>query len=413
MQDVRPAEIDLDGLDAHPAAAPAAERREHPLRANVLYCLKVFVGVRIGLGILALLATALLVPNVATSVPGWPAPVQTPGWHNIFTAWERWDALWFLRIATGGYASGDLTAAFFPLYPLLIRGLTVVMGGHPFAAAMIVSNLASLGACIVVYELTRAEWDETFARRTVLYMSIFPTAYFFVAPYSESLFLLLTASALLAARRGRWDYAAACGALAAATRSIGLVLILPLALEAISQARSREKGRFRAALLPLAASAFVTTGTLAYLFFWKRFNGDFLTPLNDQNGWLREFSLPWSSVVKGTTEAFRFIGTYSGGYHQVDWLIVMFALAALVWVLMRTPLTYASYALASLVVPLSFIFEGRPFMSMPRFILPIFPLFWALARLAERFRANDAVVAVSAAGLGVMTVLFVNWYFVF
>ncbi|MEA2499705.1 MAG: hypothetical protein QOH26_2110, partial [Actinomycetota bacterium] len=74
---------------------------------------------------------------------------------------------------------------------------------------------------------------------------------------------------------------------------------------------------------------------------------------------------------------------------------------------------YVVYTLAALLMPLSLIFEGRAFMSMPRFVLPLFPLFWALSRFAERFRAHDLVVAVSAAGLGVMTVLFVNWYFVF
>jgi hypothetical protein len=374
----------------------------------------VFLGVRVGLGLLALLATALLLPEQAISVPGWAAPERVSGWHNIFTAWERWDALWFLRIATGGYADGDLTAAFFPLYPLLIRGLSVMIGGHPLAAALIISNTAFLGALVALYELTRTEFNERIARRTVLYIAIFPTSFFFLAPYSESLFLLLTVCCLLSARRAHWEFAGLFGALAASTRSIGLALILPLALEAIRQARAHEPGRrLRAAIVPLVWSGFVISGTAAYLFFWHRFNGDWLTPISDQHGWLREFSPVWATLVKGTTEAGRFIGQYSGGYHQLDWLLVAVALAALVWVIARAPLVYSAYALLGLVVPLSFIFGGRPFMSMPRFIVVIFPLFWALAHLAERFKAHDAIVAVSAAGLGVMTILFVNWYFVF
>ena len=389
-------------------------------KETFFYCLRVFVGVRLLLGLLAVLATALLQSNVATTVPGWDAPVQTPGWHNFFSAWERWDALWFLRIAINGYEDSDLSAAFFPLYPLLVRGVSMMIGGHPLAAGIFVSNAAFLGALIVVFELTREVFSRPIAKRAVLYMAIFPTAYFFVAPYTESLFLLLVAGAFLAAHRGRWEWAGLCGALAAGTRSIGLVLVVPLAVQAFMQWRTRRSqgeekktGIDRHLLVALAWSSFVAVGTLSYLFFWQRFNGDWLTPINDQNGWLREFSFPWTSYLRGTQEAFRFIGQFAGGYHQLDWIFVTVALVVLIWLFRKIALPYWLYGALSLLVPMSFIFGGRPFMSMPRFILPIFPIFWGLALLAERYKIHELIVAVSAAGLGIMTVLFINWYFVF
>jgi hypothetical protein len=249
------------------------------------------------------------------------------------------------------------------------------------------------------------------ARRAVLYMAVFPTAYFLGAPYTESLFLLLALGAFLAARRGRWEIAGACGALAAATRSIGIVLILPLAVEAFLQWRKNRRGP--AFAIALSWSAFVAVGTLTYLFFWERANGDWLTPLNDQNGWLREFSWPWQSLRGGTKVAFDFIGVYSGGYHQLDWLFVILGLAVIAWAAARLRPTYALYAIACFVIPLFFVFGGRPFMSFPRFLLLVFPVYWGLARFGERFRAHEAVVAASAAGLGMMTLLFVNWYWVF
>jgi hypothetical protein len=67
----------------------------------------------------------------------------------------------------------------------------------------------------------------------------------------------------------------------------------------------------------------------------------------------------------------------------------------------------------SLLLPLTLAFDGRPLLSLPRFVVVVFPLFWALARLAERWRVHDAVVATSAAGLGLLSVLFVNWYYIF
>ncbi|MFP5298137.1 MAG: hypothetical protein ACLGHL_04020, partial [Actinomycetota bacterium] len=160
-------------------------------------------------------------------------------------------------------------------------------------------------------------------------------------------------------------------------------------------------------------SAFTVAGILAYMLFWYRANGDPLTPLSDQNGWLREFSWPWETIRAGTSLAFQFIGQYSGGYQQLDWLFFVVAMAAVAWAVLRTRPTFGLYALASLAMPLFLVFGGRPFMSLPRFLLPVFPIYWAMARFADRFRAHQAVVAVSAGGLGLMSLLFVNWYWVF
>src|SRR4051812_39892948 len=140
-------------------ASPGRERVR--LTDGLRYGLLVFLCLRIGLSIVALAATALLphaqelkpLPDAIipspVGVPGWDAHLFTPGWHNLVTAWERFDGLWYLRIASGGYANGDGSAAFFPLYPLLIRGLSFALGGHPLAAALLVSNLAFAGSLVV------------------------------------------------------------------------------------------------------------------------------------------------------------------------------------------------------------------------------------------------------------------------
>ncbi|HWO71681.1 MAG TPA: mannosyltransferase family protein, partial [Actinomycetota bacterium] len=135
------------------------------LRGALAHSLAVFAALRVGLAILALTAVALL-PNAATApggaaaglpgpvdVPGWPAPEPGPGWRNLVTAWERFDALWFLRIAEEGYREGDGSAAFFPLYPLAIRTVSRLLGGRPLAAALLVSNAALLAALVVLHLL--------------------------------------------------------------------------------------------------------------------------------------------------------------------------------------------------------------------------------------------------------------------
>jgi hypothetical protein len=404
---VRTQEPTLTRATATPEERAAGRDR---LRRAFRYCLGVFLGVRVGLAILGLVAVAVLPALEAVGPPGWPVPPIERGWHHLVTAWERFDALWFLRVGTLGYVDGDGSAAFFPLYPLLIRILSPLLGGHPLAAALLISHAAFLGALVVFYLLTESEYDEATARRAVLYLAVFPTVFFFLAPYSESLFLLLAVSSLAAARRGRWALAGIAGALASATRSVGILLPLPLGVEAIQRWRERREGLIG----PLLWSAVAILGTALYLVFWWRKSGDWLAPLHQQATWQREARLPWETIASGTREAFRWPGVYPGGYHLLDWIVVVPALVAAVWVTVRTRLIYAVYTWASLLAPLTLVFPGRPFMSLPRFLLTIFPLFWAPAILArDRRWVHETVIAVFAAGLGVMAVLFVDRYYVF
>jgi hypothetical protein len=398
--------------EASPGGRDRAEESRR-LRRGFAYCLWVFLGLRVGLSLVALAGVGLL-PDIDNAVgpPGWdPSPV-TPGWHNLVTAWERFDGLWFLRIATDGYVDGDGSAAFFPLYPLLIRFLSPLLGGHPLAAAYLVSHLAAFGSMALLYFLTASEWGERVARRTVLYLAVFPTSFFLLAPYSESLYLVLVLACLWGARRKRWAVAGLAGAAAAATRNVGVLLLLPLSVEAVHQ-WLEDRSALRL-VRSLAWSALVVAGAGAYLLYWEGLSGDWLAPLHQQANWQREGSFPLATVIRGTREAFRFIGEYPGGYHLVDWLIVVPALAAGVWVARRARPMFTTYTWISILAPLSFIFPLRPFMSVPRFLLPIFPILWAGAVWGLRRRAiHEVLVAASAGLLVLLTVLFVNWYYVF
>ena len=409
-----------------PDSSEPRSEESRSFRQGMLYCLAVFISMRVILSLLALVSIALLtnagllsegVRNAAgipgpVSVPGWPAHVVTPGWHNFWTAWEREDALWFLRIATGGYANGDGSAAFFPLYPLLVRVFSFAMGGHPLAAGILVSNLALLGSLCMLYVLTRSELSEPTARRAVLYAAVFPTSFFFLAPYSESTYLLLVLVCLWAARRQRWGAAAAAGAGAALTRNVGIVLALPIAVEAIQ--RWMESGRKGVPVPGLLASLGPPAGTALYLFYWQQKSGDWLAPVHQQAGWDRHLTSPFSALWQGILDAFHFTGVYPGGYHQLDLLVVAPALALAVYGAFRFRPAFSVFVWASLIPPLLLVFSGRPLMSIPRFLLPLFPLYWAAAVWTRNHPLRHEVYLVtSSLLLGVMLLLFVNWYYVF
>jgi hypothetical protein len=109
-----------------------------------------------------------------------------------------------------------------------------------------------------------------------------------------------------------------------------------------------------------------------------------------------------------------FVGDTGGAYWLLDWVIVVPVLLLAGFAAWRYRPSYAVYLWGGLLIPLTFVFWGRPLISMPRFVLPLFPAFWAAAELAERFRVPRwGLAAVGAAGIGVLSVLTVNWYYIF
>ena len=386
------------------------EASEPRLRDGLRPCLITFIALRVGLVVLAAIAVGVIPAREGVDVPGWLAGPIDHGWRAAFTALERQDALWFLRIATAGYDASDGSAAFFPLYPLVVRVVSWLVGGRPLLAATLVSNASFFGALLVLYDLTVRELSEAVARRTIVYQAVFPTAFFFLAPYSESLFLFLSVLAFRQARRDRWMSAALAGGLAALTRSIGVVLIPALLVMAFERYRANG-GR----LGPRVASAIaVALGPLAYFAWWGIARGDALAPLHAQANWQRVAAFPLGSLWRATQMAFGGLGVVDPAYWIIDLLITGVVIAAVVIGWRRLPLPYLIYALGCLLIPLSYPFEPRPLLSMPRFVAVIFPGFWVMADATERSRLpSAAVVACFAAGLGLSATLFMNWWYIF
>ena len=146
--------VDQDLRAVEPVVAAPAGRLvvSTDLREALRYAGWVFLGVRVGLGLLALLGLSLVPAN--GELLDRFEQVQEPGWGMLLGAWERWDAQYYLRIIDAGYPIGDARAAFFPLYPMLAWVVRPLVGGSSLAAALVVSNLALFAALVVLYRLT-------------------------------------------------------------------------------------------------------------------------------------------------------------------------------------------------------------------------------------------------------------------
>jgi len=367
-----------------------------------------FLGAHLLLGAIGVIGGGML-PLPQGQPPtdaGFANPQLSPGWHMLVTSLQRQDAQWFLRLATTGYAPGDHSAAFFPVYPLAIRTVDLVPGIGPLGAGLLVANAAAFGALLLLHALTRWELGAVAARRAVLFTALFPTAFFLYAPYTESTFLLTSVATFWFARRDRWGWAAVTGAVAAATRSVGILLILPLWVEAIT--RSRRDGR---PLLPrLAAAAAVAIGPLLYAGWWAWRYHDLWAPLDAQRAWRPDGAQPpWVTLWWGLRFAWRY-----QTWWLIDITVVSLAIVGIMLVVRRIPLSYTIYATSSVLLPLLLPLASRPLLSMPRFVAVLFPVSWGWAIAAERRRPPETAILVAfAGGFCLLAFLFINWLAVF
>jgi hypothetical protein len=336
-----------------------------------------------------------------------------PAANALVAPLARWDSVWYLAIANDGYPLDDpRRAAFFPLYPLLLRAAETVVREPILAGALV--SLACFGvALVLLHRLTELELGPAAAGTAVWALALFPGAVFFSAVYSEALYLALSIGCLYAARTGRWAWAGAAGALGAATRSAGVLLVVPLAVMWLTRAdgapRRRAADAAWIALVPAGLAGFCAALALG--------GGDALAPLHAQALWFRELAGPFVGVWDGTTAAWRGVHHLGDPAARADVVLFGFlaaAVPAVAGVVRRLPPAYGAYVLAALALPLSYPVGPQPLMSLPRFLAVLFPLFmWLGAWLADGGRARRAaVLGPSAAGLAVVTAVFATWHWV-
>jgi Mannosyltransferase (PIG-V) len=316
---------------------------------------------------------------------------------DLLSPLARWDAAWYLDIAHDGY-DGGLDTAFFPLYPLLVRALVLPFAseGALLVSAYVVSLACFLCALWLLHRLAELELGRGAAGASVWLLALFPAAVYFGAPYSESLFLLASVGAFYAARTQHWALAGAAGAAASATRSAGLVLLVPLVLMWLGSQRRRLGELMWLGVAPL--------GLAAYAFYLEVDHGDAFAFLDAQDAWYREFAGPFVGVWDGAVAAW-----HGDSIDIVLFGFLVFAAVALVGTFRRLPLAYGVYALAALALPLSFPVDPQPLMSLPRFVAVLFPLFIWLGLVTDERGRTVPVAAVSAVGLAAFTERFASW----
>jgi hypothetical protein len=344
----------------------------------------------------------------------------------VTDVWARWDSVWFLRIAEHGYDSASgAAAAFYPLYPGTVSVVGWALFGHYVLAGILVSLAAAFAAFMLLYRVAEERLGADGARRAVLYLAVFPFAFFLQAVYSESLYLLLTLAAFVLAERRRFLPAGAVTGLALLTRPTAAALLPALALLAW-----RERDRVRAlAFLAVAPLVFA-----AYPLYLWRAEGDAWAFLHAQRLWNRHLSPagPLGGIWDGLRAGWAGVEQLATGSHthrywtpvqdadpirvatlnleMLAFLVLFVVLTVIAWRRFGAP--YGLFAALSLAIPLSVPSERWPLLSLPRFGLTIFPLFLALASLGGRPRLHTAIIVVSSLLLGVSVAQWALWQWV-
>jgi Mannosyltransferase (PIG-V) len=310
--------------------------------------------------------------------------------RTLWQSWRRWDSGHYVGIALHGYQQPFHTA-FFPLFPILERALSVILTrGDPFIAGLIISDVATLVLLLVLYQLVSEDFDAERAAHTILYLSIFPTAFFFATAYNEALFLCLTLMSFYNMRHGNWWLAGLFGFLAGLTRSVGLLLLLPFCYEYLRQ-RQFELRKMRVDVL---AGALIPAAILVFsVYCYLRFH-DFLAFSHAEVTWQRELRWPWHGIIGSIKAILISSGPLSfqtlrnlldlGPDLLVGALIVLGFVGP--WRLPRSLWSYVIYA-GALYLFLQFFPTGGtgifPLQSMSRYMLEIFPAFILLAAFAR------------------------------
>jgi hypothetical protein len=308
------------------------------------------------------------------------------------------DAGWYQTIAAHGYGALPRSATrFFPLLPLLDRGLHDITLLTVGVASLLITNLAALLLGMGIYALVRSEWHDTLlARRAVWLIMLAPPAFVFVMGYSEALLVLLAVVFFLAIRRGTWWWAALFGYLAGTARPIGCLLVVPAVIEVLRTWPSAGWRRWPGKVAAIVSSV---AGTVTYLGLIRSTSGGFLQPLKVQQQQAHHGALtdPVSTIYHSLTALAH--GHHIGDALHVPWIAVAAVLIVLAF--WRLPVSYGAFALCVVAIALS----GSNLDSFERYALSAFPLVIAASTLLRSTRVATVIYVLSGAAMALYAVL--------
>jgi hypothetical protein len=314
------------------------------------------------------------------------------------------DAPHYMYLAQYGYTNqGDPAnfIVFFPLYPILVRLITLDFS-YVNLSGMIISFIASTIAVLYLYKITKLDYNDNTAKLAVLFLCIFPTAYFLCAQFTEALFLAISISSLFYARRGSWFFAGFLAFLASLTRIAGLLLLPVLLVEYLYQ----KKGQLDTVNWKIVWVFLPVFGFFIYLLINYQVTGDFFTFMTvERVHWFQTF---------GPLEGLRqTIASFSRDYPSnfiIGYAQIIFAAFGLFMILVSAKLklriSYQIYMLLTWLLAVSTSF----WISIPRYVIAMFPMFIALGVLSNK-KPFGKLLLLTVSAVFIVALFYFTWLF--
>ncbi|MBP7774238.1 hypothetical protein KA078_00440 [Candidatus Woesebacteria bacterium] len=343
-------------------------------------------------------------PYSQTLLPQYSAQRE---WYS----WANFDGVHYLTIAEKGYAGAALIQAFFPLFPLSMIAVGQLTHNY-LVSGLLVSHIAAVVSIFLLLAVLRPYAPRPLRFRTLVLLFVFPTSFYLVGLYTESLFLALTLGAFYFGYRKQWLWATLCAGLVAATRVVGLAVVIALLVEYAAQKKWKLQKSDIPHLLLISLGSLGLVGYMAYLYF--KFDDPLLflhvqsqfgagrqdsVVLLPQVLWrgvkillYSDMNLRWWTSLQELLYTLLFFGTLIYGYLKK----------------MKLPLSWLVFSIISLMLP---TLTGN-LSSMPRYALVIFPVFFIWAQQKLSWPKWLLIFGIFTVGLVLNTILFLQGYWV-
>jgi Gpi18-like mannosyltransferase len=374
-----------------PRPAPARRRRLSPW------------GFALAQGTVAYLISRAMVLAAAGAVAAAQQPRPTNAKGPILDVLTSWDGLWYFEIVRHGYPTSvpspityfdpEARAAFFPLYPLLVRAADRVLPGGDVMAGLFVNLVLGAIAVLLVGVIARRLFDAEVAGRAMVLMALFPGSFVLSFSYSEALMLVLVAAALLLLLERRWLLAGLVSALATASRPNAIAIVAACAVAAwLAWRRDHD---WRAWLAPLLAPI----GFIAFqLYLWAHTGELTVWARVQQDAWNEGASFGWTALRR-TAEAFT--SPFDSATNIITMLCVVATIIG-IYVLFKAKLP-ASFVAYTLVV-IALMLLPATVTARPRFLYTAFPILIAGAAIWPKDEEKWWGLGLSLLGAGLVAV---------
>ena len=328
------------------------------------------------------------------------------GFYDALSFWRCTDSTHYLDIARDWYLSEGsfdrlVQLVFLPGYPIAVRAATLLLGDE-LIAGLTVSAVSFAGAGCVFYRLMRLDYSHEYALRAVKLLCLMPGSFFFAAPMSESLFILLCAGCVYLVRKQRRVPGCLLGALAAFTRSLGIMLLAPVVFELVRRLRKRGRVGLGQTVRQLLPALLIPAGFGVYLVINYLVSGDFFKFMQYQHEhWGQGFGWFFATASYQTRLAIDSFSSDTStflGLWLPNLLAAFGSLGVMLFAARRLRPGYTAWFIAYFFVAIG----ATWLLSAPRYMLACLPVTMGLAAVTGSDRADTAITLT----LGVLNVLY-------